>query len=47
MDRRGAAASKASGMWTKPPAEAGNTFHDRPDQLPSLDALAAKLPGTT
>jgi hypothetical protein len=33
------------GMWSKPPTEASNTYHTRADQLPSLDALAAKLPG--
>jgi hypothetical protein len=44
-DRRAfTAAAKVGGMWSRPPTQAGNSFHARADQLPSLEALSAKLP---
>jgi hypothetical protein len=33
------------GMWTKPPVKAHISHHTRAEQLPSVEELAARLPG--
>lgn len=33
------AASRTIGMWSKPPTVLGNSYHAKPEQLPSLRLL--------
>lgn len=34
-----------SGMWSKPPVVSDSTFYTKSEQMPSIAALTAKLPG--
>ncbi|KAF6265775.1 hypothetical protein COO60DRAFT_1633237 [Scenedesmus sp. NREL 46B-D3] len=35
--------ARVNGMWSKPPTVVASTYHGRPEQLPAIEALAAKL----